>query len=254
MRKRSHDKRRVAAAVLLGLTATVGVAQAIGWLVRSPAPVQTYSVAFPDAVLRVQATSAFGRNELSWQAVGNFGAELNSKAGEIFGYAFSRDPSILPSWSFGNDVQLRRESLGRQSSGTGMTQYSTDIAVGWPLLVFSMHMEGTLVGPNPASDPVPRVRWGVMGAENVQYIGNQVIVRQPVLAWRPIWVGVTVNAAAYSLFWWVMLAAIDWMRRRSRMRRGLCVECGYDLKGVHKDVPCPECGVPCMVHEGSSTS
>jgi len=33
------------------------------------------------------------------------------------------------------------------------------------------------------------------------------------------------------------------MRRKSRLARGLCPHCGYDLRGGHKQ--CPECGAPC---------
>jgi hypothetical protein len=32
-----------------------------------------------------------------------------------------------------------------------------------------------------------------------------------------------------------------WLRRRHRIRRGLCLSCGYDLRGAVSDA-CPECG------------
>jgi hypothetical protein len=42
----------------------------------------------------------------------------------------------------------------------------------------------------------------------------------------------------------VAISRSEWKRRRAldRERRGLCVRCGYNLRGVRHD-HCPECGI-----------
>jgi hypothetical protein len=45
--------------------------------------------------------------------------------------------------------------------------------------------------------------------------------------------------------WWSLLRAIVRRRqRRIRKRRGLCEQCGYDLRGSPAANACPECGTP----------
>ncbi len=38
------------------------------------------------------------------------------------------------------------------------------------------------------------------------------------------------------------LPALGWVARRRARNRGLCFSCGYDLRGIAQDMPCPECG------------
>lgn len=38
------------------------------------------------------------------------------------------------------------------------------------------------------------------------------------------------------------LPVMSWAVRRRASKRGLCAECGYDLRGTASDMPCPECG------------
>lgn len=72
---------------------------------------------------------------------------------------------------------------------------------------------------------------------------------------HPIWPGFAYNVAIYSVVaWglgWVMWQLPRAVWRRRRRSKGLCVRCGYDLKGLAMDgergVPggirvCPECG------------
>jgi hypothetical protein len=65
---------------------------------------------------------------------------------------------------------------------------------------------------------------------------------------RPIWPGFAINTLFYAgILWggWLMLAAPLALRRRRRIRRGVCPACGYDLRGRAADSEanlCPECG------------
>ncbi|MFG0242672.1 MAG: hypothetical protein ACF8R9_07815 [Phycisphaerales bacterium JB054] len=65
---------------------------------------------------------------------------------------------------------------------------------------------------------------------------------------RILWLGVahdafallTFTALLYSFTGWpAWFAAHPWSRRNRRLLRGLCPECGYDIRGLST---CPECG------------
>lgn len=54
--------------------------------------------------------------------------------------------------------------------------------------------------------------------------------------------GFAINTAFYAGTWWVLLVGISRVRAWNRRRRGLCVKCTYDLRGIEPHAPCPECG------------
>lgn len=55
----------------------------------------------------------------------------------------------------------------------------------------------------------------------------------------PVWPGFAVNTAVYASLAWAPLGAWRLGRARLRRRRGACVACGYDVRGLQA---CPECG------------
>jgi hypothetical protein len=57
---------------------------------------------------------------------------------------------------------------------------------------------------------------------------------------RPIWPGLLANAAFYGVLVWGLWCAPGAIRRTVRRRWGVCVRCGYDLRGG--GARCPECG------------
>ena len=59
----------------------------------------------------------------------------------------------------------------------------------------------------------------------------------------PVWPGFAINTVFYAFIVWLVFAAPFALRRRRRIKRGLCSKCGYDLRGV-RSVACPECGPP----------
>lgn len=68
----------------------------------------------------------------------------------------------------------------------------------------------------------------------------------------PIWMVILALAAAPVT--WVAFRAPPFIRRHSltarRLRRGLCIRCGYDLTGNVSGV-CPECGAALPTHPNS---
>jgi hypothetical protein len=76
--------------------------------------------------------------------------------------------------------------------------------------------------------------------------GNRWSVWRPgvgtkVLPLHPLWPGFAVNTVFYAAVLWVMFAGPGWIRRRGRIRRGLCPACAYP---VGTSQVCTECGKP----------
>ena len=58
---------------------------------------------------------------------------------------------------------------------------------------------------------------------------------------RPLWPGFAINTLFYATILWLLVPGPFVLRRFLRVRRGLCVACGYDLRGDFSQ-GCPECG------------
>jgi hypothetical protein len=59
------------------------------------------------------------------------------------------------------------------------------------------------------------------------------------LAWNPLWPGFAINTIFYAAILWMLFAAPFALRRRRRIKRGLCPKCAYPVGA--RDV-CTECG------------
>jgi hypothetical protein len=61
---------------------------------------------------------------------------------------------------------------------------------------------------------------------------------------RPLWLAFAMNTLFYMALLWLLFAMPFALRRRRRIRRGLCPKCGYDLRGgrATESATCPECG------------
>ena len=56
---------------------------------------------------------------------------------------------------------------------------------------------------------------------------------------RPIWPGFAINTIFYAAILWLLFFAPFLLRRRRRIKRGLCPKCAYP---VGTNERCPECG------------
>ena len=56
-----------------------------------------------------------------------------------------------------------------------------------------------------------------------------------------MWPGFLINTLLYACIPLAILFGPRQIRRLSRRRRGACLRCGYDLRGL-TDGLCPECG------------
>ena len=55
-----------------------------------------------------------------------------------------------------------------------------------------------------------------------------------------MWPGFAINTVFYAAILWLPFAPFQ-LRRYLRRKRGLCIKCGYDLRGDFA-AGCPECG------------
>lgn len=58
----------------------------------------------------------------------------------------------------------------------------------------------------------------------------------------PLWPGLAADSVMYAGACYVAFAAVGAIRRKRRLRKKLCVRCGYDRRAVTEGSPCPECG------------
>ncbi len=75
--------------------------------------------------------------------------------------------------------------------------------------------------------------------------GRRVRIKAPqdtiTLPIQPTWPGFAINTLFYAAVVWSLIFGSFALRRLIRRKRGLCVACGYDLRGCQKP-GCPECG------------
>jgi hypothetical protein len=83
-------------------------------------------------------------------------------------------------------------------------------------------------------------QWSLPAHTTFLYAGATVPTDR-MLPLRPIWPGFAINTVFYAGVLWLLFAAPFAMRRRRRIKRGLCPKCGYDLRGSESK-ECPECG------------
>ena len=109
---------------------------------------------------------------------------------------------------------------------------------GWPMLSLSVHWPWfTTAWPNPPIESGISLR-NVTFPRPWPYGVNDLHA----LPLAPIWPGFAVNMLFYAAMHWLLVAGLVAARWWSRIRRGLCPKCAYDLRGTRESAACPECG------------
>ena len=91
----------------------------------------------------------------------------------------------------------------------------------------------------------PESDYGVDGGAKLGWIGDPSTYKRfpRVLPLRPIWPGFAINTIFYAVIVWLLFSFPFTLRRTRRIKCGLCLKCGYDLRGSDSQA-CPECGKP----------
>jgi hypothetical protein len=136
----------------------------------------------------------------------------------------------VPHWS------AARASGAPKVESNGVEFFIVDEARGWPC----MSMRDRLMFRYPLSQPAAtsiEVEGGLELSLRGALPSGLPCVR--VLPLTPIWPGFAINTLFYAAILWLSFAAPFALRRRRRIKRGLCPACAYP---VGKSDVCTECG------------
>lgn len=157
--------------------------------------------------------------------------------------------ALAPPWSgLGQPAQSPHRSV------PGLEQRAVE-ARGWPMLAMWSEVAASRAPGGGGAAAVPSGRGSsakfITGGIALGRTGS---TKLPPLApvsgraslpVRPIWRGFLINSAFYAvvlfLLHWALTVPRRFVREVSRLRRGCCVACGYDL-GFDFVPGCPECG------------
>ena len=108
---------------------------------------------------------------------------------------------------------------------------------GWPMLAMSgwMRVTRTVQGPPTI---VKEEGLKEIGPLRLGPFSTQATSRR-MLPLRPLWAGFTINTMLYATTLWLLFGAPFMLRRRRRIKRGLCPKCAYP---VGTNERCTECG------------
>ncbi len=144
-----------------------------------------------------------------------------------------RGGDAVPSWS--GFAQPTKEF----QTGESQAVWRWGDGRGWPLLC--LWSETKRYNDKADHRDIVPVQWGIKTDLSEWGGGNPHNMGPRVLPLRPICPGFAINTVFYAAILWLLFAAPFVLRRRRRIRRGLCPACGYR---VGTSPVCTECGKP----------
>ena len=144
-------------------------------------------------------------------------------ANENWGMGSDRGPVVIPKWSRASEPPTQ------EVMDDPLNPWWNEHGLGWPA------RSGLAVALRTSARP-----WHSVSG----YMIYTPPGRMRMLPLRPIWPGFAINTAFYAFVLWLLFATSFALRRRRRIRRGLCPNCAYDLRGAgtRGGAACPECG------------
>ncbi|MCI0365072.1 MAG: hypothetical protein L0Y44_16765 [Phycisphaerales bacterium] len=104
---------------------------------------------------------------------------------------------------------------------------------GWPIHSLSSDTHVDLNG----AVPIDRPSFGIVASKS--QLAWSTLTFPKVLPFRPIWPGFAINTLFYAAILCLLFAAPAFVRRRIRLKRGLCPACAYPIGASET---CTECG------------
>ncbi len=135
--------------------------------------------------------------------------------------------------------RLRERRLPRWAT---VPRYASDVAdqmvyvlAGWPLRCLGSQTR-------PRVDPTPSAIEQLHGHWRQSIVldrGSGWFYGSYVLPYRPLWLGLLANTLFFTMLLWLLAVGPFFLRRRLRIRRGLCPKCAYPMG---ESALCTECG------------
>ena len=150
---------------------------------------------------------------------------------------------VLPSFGWLARRQTAVVSQGPYSDERFSYETLEDFRAGWPAhsLAHSTHgVQHSSHGPATLGSPKASYYDGLALWTDPASSGHN--LDRFALPLLPLWPGFLMNTLFYALLLFVAWRTPIFVRRTLRRRRGRCIRCGYDRRGLDPHAACPECG------------
>jgi hypothetical protein len=235
-------KRRVGLVLLL-LVAGVIVNVAVAWGLAIRSPLDYGYPTKHDVFNDWEGTTRFpAYTAHRWQRTGV--RRVFVYKGSYSGLPWTNTASfeeLVPAWgsTFLNVPELEGNSSSDSHFPSGFGERAVD-ARGWPFLALWGGLGSLNFSGIGALNPTEWIVHGAIPLDEYSPLSRNYVALR-FIPYIPIWPGFAINTMFYAGILWLVFAAPFALRRRRRIKRGLCPACAYPVG--ESDV-CTECGKP----------